>query len=444
MKKILSLLLLSFLLCTLSAFSQTDSSQTKVFILEIRDEIDARMSRYIKLGLEEATKQEADHILIDMNTYGGGVQNADEIVSALLAEATPISVFINQNAGSAGSFISIACDSIYMAPGSSIGASTVVNQEGEVVAEKYQSFMRTKMRATAETNHRDPEIAEGMVGRYLQTDSAFVISYTADEAIANNYCEGKVKSIEEALEHGGVTNYSLERFDVGLTEKMIAIFLNPAVKSILVLLILGGLYFELQSPGIGFPLIIASLALTAYFIPDYLHGLLSYKELILFFVGIVLIVLEVFVIPGFGVAGIAGIILTFGALVLSMVKNDGFDFTYVPSGQLLSAFSVMLVGLIGSLVFLFVGGSALASSSYFKKIALSASIDKKATELGNTEESYVGKTGIAFTILRPSGKVMVENQLLDATSHGEFIDKGEKVEIVKQERIALIVRKVIS
>ena len=134
-----------------------------------------------------------------------------------------------------------------------------------------------------------------------------VITFTTSEAIKYGYCEAKVESIEEILKRNKIENYQLHRFQLGATEKIVAFFLNPFISGILILVILGGIYFELQTPGVGFPLFAALTALVLYLVPYYLSGLAQYWEIIALFVGILLLMAEIFVIPGFGVAGVAGL-----------------------------------------------------------------------------------------------------------------------------------------
>jgi membrane-bound serine protease (ClpP class) len=439
---------LLILFCLTGSFALAQKSQPNVMVMEIRAEIDPRTTRYVKLALEHAEKTQADYIIIDMDTYGGVLTDAKETVDMLMAVKQPLWVFINSDAASAGALIAIACDSIYMSPGASIGAATVVNGAGgEAAPDKYQSYMRSIMRSTAEENGRDPRIAEGMVDETIVIDSVKqagkVITFTTSEAIENGFCEAKVESIEDILQRNKVMNYNLDRFKLSATEKIIAIFLNPFISGILILIIIGGIYFELQTPGIGFPLIAAIAALVLYLVPYYLNGLAAYWEIIALFVGILLLLAEVFIIPGFGIAGISGIILTVTSLVLIMLNNDFFNFDFVPMGDIVVALFAALGGISGGLLLLFFGGARLADSKAFKRIAL--------TDTQNSSEGYtvnatapmlVGKRGTAYTILRPSGKVMIDQQMYDAFTRGEFIDKGEPVEVLGTEGVTLRVRKI--
>jgi len=419
----------------------------KVMVMEIKAEIDPRMTRYVKLALAHAEKTKADYIIVDMDTYGGILTDAKEIVDMVMDVKKPIWVFINSDAASAGALISIACDSIYMSPGASIGAATVVEGVGgEAAPDKYQSYMRSIMRSTAEENSRDPRIAEGMVDQSIAIDSVKeagkVITFTTSEAIENGYCEGKVDSIEEILKKNNVTDYDIETFRLGATEKIIAIFLNPFISGILILIIIGGIYFELQTPGVGFPLFAAIVALVLYLVPYYLNGLAEYWEIIALFIGLVLIVVEVFVIPGFGVAGVAGITLTVVSLILIMLNNDFFNFDFVPMGDIVVATFATLGGIAGGGLLLFFGGARLSNTQAFKRIALTDTQESKEGYTVNASASaLVGKKGTAYTVLRPSGKVMIDNQLYDAFTRGEFIEKGETIEVVSSEGVTLKVKK---
>lgn len=419
--------------------------------MEIKAEIDPRMSRYVNLALDNAEKIEADYVIVEMDTYGGVLTDSKDIVDRILDLKVPIWVFINKDAASAGALISIACDSIYMASGATIGAATVVQGgTGEAAPDKYQSYMRSIMRSTAEHNGRDPRIAEGMVDERIAIDGitteGSVITFTTKEALKYGYCEAQVSSIDDILQRNGVPDYELIRFEISSVEKVIAFFLNPFISGILILVILGGLYFELQTPGVGFPILASITALILYLVPYYLNGLAQNWEIIALFVGIILILLEVFVIPGFGVAGIAGIAMTVGSMVLIMVNNDFFNFEMVPVNDLIIASLAIFGGLTGGVVLLFVGGVRLSHSSFFKRISLT---DTQAQSEGytsnfNTGMDLVGKTGTAYTVLRPSGKIMIEGQIYDAFSRGDYIEKGDMVKVLEIEGSTLRVRKVTA
>lgn len=420
-------------------------AQQNIMVMEIKDVIDPRMHRYVELALAEAKAIEADLVVIEMDTYGGTLNDAKEIVDKIMRFPTPVWVFINSDAASAGALISIACDSIYMAPGATIGAATVVDGQGQKAPDKYQSYMRSIMRATAEEKGRDPSIAEGMVDESLEIEgvkkAGQVITFSTSEALQHGYCEGRVESIQAILERNNISDYKLHRFELGLTEKIIALVLNPFVSSILILIIIAGIYFEMQTPGLGFAGLAALIALILYLVPHYLNGLAANWEIIAFIIGLALIALEIFVIPGFGVAGIAGLVLTVGSLFLIMVDNDFFDFEFVPPSQLIYALVAALGGTLGGVLLLLVAGSKLPGTRFFNRVALTATQERSAGYVSlRYDEPLVGKQGIAATVLRPGGKIMIDGKLYDATTRGEYIEKGQPVEVLSEEGPSLKVK----
>lgn len=444
-----SIILLSLLLlCGVTFTAEKQSDKQRIFVMEIRDDIDPRMNRYVELALDQATALKADIIIIDMDTYGGAVNDANDIRTRILEYDKPVWVYINNDAASAGALISIACDSIYMRPGANIGAATVVNgADGSQAPDKYQSYMRSIMRSTAEENGRDPLIAEGMVDDRVEiegvTEAGKVITFTTSEAIKNGFCEAEVASIRDIIEKNGVYDYELLEYELSETEKVIAFFLNPVVSGLLILVITGGIFFELQTPGVGFPLAAAGIALVLYLVPYYLNGLAANWEIAVLFLGIALIALEVFVIPGFGVAGIGGIVCVVGALIFVMLGNDNFNFDFVPIAEIRQAAFVVMIAIFSSILLLVILGYRLTESKMFERVALVTEQKKSDGYIATFyNEDLIGKEGIAITILRPSGRIEIEEDVYDAYTRGEYIEKGDKVVVVSQEGTSLKVRSV--
>ncbi len=416
--------------------------QKKVLVIEIKSNIDPRTTRYINLALEYADKTKAELIILEMDTYGGTVNDAKDIVELLLDLEIPVYVFIDKDAASAGALISIACDSIYMAPGSSIGAATVVVPDGTAAPDKYQSYMKSTMRTTAEETGRDPKIAEAMVDEDIEiegiTKAGNVLTFTVSEAIKHGFCEAKVSTIEEILKRSGIESYEIDRFTLDATEKIIAVFLNPFISGLLIMIIIGGIYFELQTPGVGFPILASLIAVILYFVPYYLNGLAENWEIIAFMVGIVLLALEIFVIPGFGIFGVSGLILTVGSLILVMLNNDIFDFSFVDDKDLFLAITTTITGLAGGIILLFVTGVRLTQTKLFKKIALQSVMESKEGYTSSfLKKDLIGKTGTSYTVLRPSGKIMIEGEFYDAFTRGNYIKKDEKIIVIADEGTSL-------
>ena len=427
-------------------FINAQDKKTKVFVGEIKQNIDPRTNRYTKLFLEKATEKDVDIIIIELDTYGGAVNDADDIRTMILDYDKPIYVWINKDAASAGALISIACDSIYMSSGASIGAATVVTPDGAAAPDKYQSYMRSIMRSTAEAKNRDPKIAEAMVDEKIQVDSISqegeVITFSTNEAIENGFCEAELNSIEEILKRNNIENYTVEKYELSSTENIISLFLNPIVSSILILLIIGGLYFELQTPGIGFPIMASIVALILYLNPYYLNGLAENWEIFLFLIGMIFIIIEIFVIPGFGVAGIFGLALTIGSLMLLMLNNDVFDFTFVVSKDILNASGSILIAVLGFGLLLFFGGIKFTESRAFKKVRLEETQDLDKGYISRKySDKLIGKSGKAMTILRPSGKITISDKIYDATTSGEYIEKNSKIIVLSNEGSTLKVKK---
>ena len=446
---------------TLSALSYEEKNlpekKTLVYKLNIKEDIGPAIWRQTKQAFREAEELKADIIIIHMNTYGGLLNDADSIRTTILNSAIPVYVFIDNNAASAGALISIACDSIYMSKGASIGAATVVDQSGNVVPDKYQSYMRSKMRATAEAHgkdtiisgndtiikwFRDPAIAEAMVDQsiYVQgiSDTGKVLTFSSDEAIIHGYCEGIAKNIHDVLDLTGTVNYEIREYVPSGLESVIGFLVNPFVSGILIMIIIGGIYFELQTPGIGFPLGAAIIAAVLYFAPLYLEGLAENWEVLIFVVGIILVGLEIFVIPGFGVAGISGIILIVIGLTLSMTDNIVFDPSNNYTGgfeSVIKAFFVVIVSILTSFILSLYLSKKLFTSTAgpFKDFALNKTQKKEEGYIGveGKQHSLIGKTGIAATVLRPSGRIMVENEIYDAVAETGYIEKGTNIKVVK-------------
>ena len=433
MKKILTIL--STVLISASAFCS--DSLTVFYRIRLDQNIDPAARRLVTLGLEKAAAADADYILLDLNTYGGAVDAADSIRNAILRCDRPVISFVNMQAASAGALISIACDSIYMKTGSSIGAATVVDQAGNVMPDKYQSFMRGMMRSTAQATGRDPKIAESMV------DTANVLSLTPSEAIEVGFCEGVCEDeFEVARKVAGSDGFIIRNMedDISWLDRLIQFLLNPLLQSIFMMMIIGGIFVEIRTPGIGLPLVTAIVGALLYFAPAYLGDLVSYWEILLFVVGLVLIGVEIFVLPGFGVCGILGIIAVVLSLAFAMVDNAEL-FHWDGSLNLQPILRPIGIVIISASAAIF--GSVLLvrklfATRSFDHIALRQELkaDEGFTGVASGLESFVGETVTVFTDLRPSGKVKTaDGRIFEATlKFGGFAEKGTSLTVISAEQ----------
>ncbi len=440
-----------------ATFTQPNSPE-RVFVIPLKAPIDKASWHLLSKGLSEAKERLANLIVLDLNTYGGEVEMADSMRTALLNSPIPVWAFIDNQAASAGALISLACDSIYMREGASIGAATVVNgTDGQAMPDKYQSFMRSMMRSTAQAKgkkrvsdgqggytliyRRDPRICEAMVDPSIAIpgiiDSTHVLTLTAHEAHKIGLCEGIEESVRGILARNRMGNARVEVFEPSGVDSFSSFLLSPFVSGFLIMLIIGGIYFELQTPGVGFPLLLAIGAAIAYFAPLYIEGLLQYIDVIIFLAGVILLLLEAFVIPGFGIAGILGMLAVIVGLSLSLVDNS-FVFSFPHSGgitRMLIALATVMIAVVLTIVVCIALSGWLLTNPRIPALALrrSMNVEDGYVGLDVPESALLGQEGTAITVLRPAGKVVIEGKTYDAISQLSFIEKGQTVRVINIE-----------
>lgn len=453
--------LLLFLTCWISGVCKNKI----VYVIPLNTEVGSTSWRYVDRGLQEAGKENAYVVILHMNTYGGTLVHADSIRTAILNYNRPVYAFIDNNAASAGALIAIACDSIFMRSGGSIGAATVVDDKGTEMPDKYQSYMRSIIRATAESHgkvkrvndkgdtivtwFRDPAIAEAMVDSRISVpsigdDSTKVVTLTSQEALKYHYSDGDAESVTDIVKNKlHYDDYSIKEFKPSFWDNLIGFLTNPALQAILIMIIIGGIYFELQTPGMGFPSFAAIVAAVLYFLPLYIEGVAESWEIIVFVIGIILLLLEIFVIPGFGVTGISGIVLIVGSLFFALIDNFNFNFEYVSSHNILVAMITVMIGVILAVALVLYLSHKIGSKGLMGKSALKLEQNVKDGYVGVPQElaQFVGKTGVTTTVLRPSGKIEIDGVVYDAVSQNEFLDAGTSVRVVKYENTQLYVVK---
>jgi membrane-bound serine protease (ClpP class) len=438
----------SFLITVfLSLVLFSSSFAQKVYVFELKDDIGPSSWRTVKQVYDSAQSKKVDYVLMELNTYGGALNFADSIRSKLLDSKIKTIVYINNNAASAGALISLASDYIYIHPGGSIGAASVVNAKGEVLPEKYQSYMRGLMRATAEAKKRDPQLAESFVdpnvsAPHIKKDGQ-LLTLTSSEAVKFGLAKAEVASREMIYKDLNLNHVQETVYRKGTIDHIISFLINPAVSGVLILLIIGGIYAEMQAPGLGFAIAVAIVAALLFFAPLYIQGLAANWEIAIFVVGLVLLFLEVFIIPGFGIAGILGIIFVICGLTFSLVANDFLDFKLAYPGMLFNSFLLVIGAMI--LVLMVIFGKSLLKAPIFRRLVLK---EEQKSEEGYTssilKSNLLNKEGIARTVLRPSGKIEIEGVWYDAVALDGFIEEGEEIYVDKHENYNLFVRRKVE
>lgn len=411
------------------------AASEKVYVIRVEGLIDNGLNMYIARGMSVAESDEdAVGVILHMDTFGGLVDAADKIRTRLLSADIPVVTFIDPNAASAGALISFATQNIFMAPGGSIGAATVVDGGGEKADEKIQSYMRGLMRATAEARGYDPRIAEAMVDERIEIEGIIekdvLLTLSASEALKLGVSTGTVRSVREVAAAMGWEDAELFNVEALWQESVIRFFANPILQSLLLIMMLGGLYFELQSPGIGFAGGISVLGALLFFLPLYIMGLAAIWEILIVLLGVGLIIVEIFVLPGFGIPGIAGVILLLFGLFASLVGNVGFDFPAL--GDMRTELWTITITLLFTIVFILSTLRYVMKTPMFGRLVLTTTTDRASGYTSYEDRAeLLGQEGVALTTLRLSGTVRLGDRRVDAISDGDYIDRGDRVKVVE-------------
>ncbi|WP_203339818.1 NfeD family protein [Planococcus beijingensis] len=422
------LLLLSFLLM-LPAI-QADTST--VYVIPIEDEVERGLQAFIERGIEEAEDAGAEAIIFEIDTPGGFVDAADGIARLLNKTQLETMAFVNQDALSAGAFLALHNDEIYMHPNGRMGAAQVIDQAGNAAADKANSAWLASMKNAAQTAGRDPEYALAMADASMALPELGVaegelLTLGAQEAEQVGYSQGTVSSLDELLALKGYENASVVTVDETFSESLARFLTNPIVVPILLSIAGLGLLLELFTPGVGIPGIIGLASLLLFFYGHLVAGLAGYESIILLVIGFGLLVAE-FIIPG-GVAGFLGIAAILGSILLA-----GGDLKSTAIAVLIA----MIVATVGMVIVVKFFGKRL---DLFKRIILTDATDTESGYVSTTNRpELVGKIARTVTALRPSGTIKLDDERIDAVSEGRFIDNGKDVKIIKVEGSRIVVR----
>lgn len=513
MKRIILILLSAFLI---GPFLNAQENQYDAALIPIEGEIDRFQVVFLRRSIDKAREAGAEHLIFSINTFGGRVDSAlqiatligslDELHTVAYIPAEPESVGVSW---SAGALISFASNSIYMAPGTSIGAAAPVYQTSEGMqpaGEKTVSAVRTQLAALAEKNGYPPEVALAMVDQDIEltavkqdegyefvtrtnTDSGGgaevssdsdttggpqttvlspsgkLLTLTAGEMEKYGISSGTVRNLDELQSRLEVE--SLMRLKPSSADRVVNLLTSAAVASLLLTLGLLALYMEISSPGFGIPGTIAITAFALMFLSSGLMGTLSSIELLLFLVGIVLLIVEVFLIPGFGVAGISGLVFMTVGLVLSrqefiLPDNDWQVelFTrnlFLVFGTLAASFLLMgILMMFFPRIRLFqrliltnpqpdisgTGSSVAASSASSSSSSVRSAAQSSPAQTRAFPELEVGATGTVLTKLRPVGKIKVGDATYSVVTEGRWLESGAKAAIVDIEGNRIVVEEV--
>ncbi|MGY0433553.1 NfeD family protein [Bacillus rugosus] len=427
-------LLSIFLLSLLGVQMNAKAEKQTVYVIPVEKNVEQGLASFLSRSLQDAKEAHADHIILDINTPGGLVKSAIDIADSITESEIPVTAYVNKRALSAGAYIALQADNIYMAPGGKMGAAAIIDGKGNAADQKAESLWLAELEDAAVKNNRDPKYALAMADPDIDAKEAGapkgdLLTLNADKAIDVGYSEGTADNLSALVKKLGFekaeTIYSKESF----AEKTARWLTNPVIVPILLTIAFLGLTVELFSPGVGIPGTVGFIALLLFFYGHLAAGFAGYETILLFIAGVILILLEIF-LPG-GIIGLLGL----GAIVTSLFLAAG-SFT-VMAVSLLIALAVSITAFI---LLTRVLGKRM---KFFKKFVLNDSTNTESGYVSNqTRTDLIGKVGVTFTPLRPAGTVIIDDERLDVVSEGSFTEKDKKVKVVKVEGSRIVVREI--
>lgn len=437
---------ITLLFAVFAVIAPMRSLATDVFVVDIDGEIGAATVPYVQRVLGTAAESESGVVVLRLNTPGGRIDAAVELADAIHASAVPVIAYIDSRAISAGALLAISSDKIASVAGGTIGAATPLYSSGEPASGKIVSFWNAQMRAAAERTGRDASIAEAMVIDDAPTvDSLFAnpsdqpLTLSAAQASSVGYTDVQAESIEEALAALGYRDVVLRQTGPLWSESLLGVLSLPFASAVLIILGLGGIFYTIKSGHLGLFSAVGVGAITLFFGVQYEADLATLVEVLLFLLGVGLIIAEVFVIPGFGVAGVSGAALVVASLFLALtgdVELLSFDSIRVPLFTLAASFAGVLI-LISLMI------RYLPSSRAFNRLVLGTSMATSVLPAGATYAGLVGLTGQSLTTLRPAGVAQIGDERYDVVTTGGYIQAGEPVVVVRVDGLRIIVERTV-
>jgi membrane-bound serine protease (ClpP class) len=457
-RKILFTLLTSVLLS--SAYAQNTNETPLVYIIPIKKMIEPALLYVVRRGIDEAVRNNADAIILDMDTPGGTVKAAVEIIDALTKSNIPLYSYVGREAISGGAFIALATPNIYMAPGSVIGDITpiLMGMTGGVQdlpaaeKEKMTSYVAAQVRSAAEQGGYDPLLAEAMVRKEIEykvgdviiSKEGYVLTLTnkeAEQLVGEKQepllSKGTVSSIGEMLTEIGLPNAERRVLEVTAAERLARLI--AGIAPILMMLGLGGLWLEFKTPGFGIFGIAGVTCLMLFFFGHHIAGLAGMEDLLIFAAGVTLLAIEIFITPGFGIMGISGLLLIFISFISAM--SERIPGSWQPISFEMETFSIpmlkVMLAFIGSFALVAVAGKFLPKTRAFQSIALDTVVPD-----ADEEKELLGLEGITHSDLRPSGTAYFGERKIDVVTLGDYIPQRSRVRIVEVHGNRIVVEAV--
>lgn len=410
----------------------------EVFVIPIQGEIETGLYLILVRALREAETHNAKAIVLDMHTPGGRVDSAMKIRDLLVESEIPTYTFVDNMAISAGSFIALATDTIVMSPGSNIGGALPITMSADgadAADDKFISVFASEMRKTAKAKGHPPDIAEGFSNPDIEIpgikEKGTILTLDYDDATSVGLAKFVAPTIEAMLEKEGLGDARIERFQFTRTDAVARFLSSPAILGLLMLLGFGGIIMEMKTPGFGLPGLIGIGSLAVYFFGSYLANLSGFVEIIFFVIGLTLLLVEIFVIPGFGIFGISGIALMAGSLFFAMfnMAPEGFDFRVE---RIRVPVYTMFFTMIAAVPLIWVAAKLIQRSPLYDVIRLAPPEPSRTVETAGTSLVIAtGDHGIALTDLRPTGVASLKDNRIDVLTRGEFVMRGTPVEVIE-------------
>ena len=420
----------------------TVQNESTVYRVPVTGEIELGLAPYIQRAVKEAAEVGAAALILDIDTPGGRVDAAEIISDALTDSEVPVYSLVNRRAYSAGALIALSTSRIYMRPASVIGAATPVDGTGTKAPEKIVSAMRSQMRALAESNGLEPEVAAAMVDEDIEIDgvveSGKLLTLTTEEAVEIGYAEAieDLDALLVELGHEGATVVTLE---LNWAERLVRFFSSSVVSPFLLSLGFLGLLIEIRTPTFGLAGTMGLISLGLFFGSNMIVGLAGLEDVLIVGAGLVLLGIEAFVVPGFGIFGVAGIVAILAGLYMSLLGNIPTMPDFTRAAWVLTSSMLLLIGSAWALIRTLPSSSRLAESGIFLLAKTTSAIGYESAEV---RSDLVGKHGTAITDLRPAGTALVGDERIDVVSESEWISAGTPVKILSAEGYRHIVRSV--